>query len=323
MGDAMIRLAMLAASLALGLSGPAVAQTFPDKPIKLITPFPPGGPVDVMARFVAQQLSTRVGQVIVDNRPGAGGTIGAKFAASATPDGYTLLLGSSTTLAAANALYKNPGYDPIKSFEPIVLISSVPFALAVSPSLPVKTVAELVAYAKAHPGKLNYGAPTGALPHLTAEMFKMFAGIDIVHIPYKGAANAITDMLSGQIDLAFEPTSVLIPHIEDGKVRGLATTGKTRSAQLPDLPTMIESGYPDFVSVSWSGLVAPAGTPAAIVGKLNAALNDSLNAADIKATLAKLGADPRGGSPQDFAALIAEETPRWAAVVKAAGVRID
>jgi tripartite-type tricarboxylate transporter receptor subunit TctC len=319
----MIRLAMLAASLALGLAGPAAAQTYPDKPIKLITPFPPGGPVDVMARFVAQQLSTRVGQVIVDNRPGAGGTIGAKFAAGAAPDGYTLLLGSSTTLAAANALYKNIGYDPIKSFEPIVLISSVPFALAVSPALPVKTVAELVAYAKAHPGKLNYGAPTGALPHLTAEMFKMFAGIDIVHIPYKGAANAITDMLSGQIDLAFEPTSVLIPHIEDGKVRGLATTGRTRSAQLPDLPTMIESGYPEFVSVSWSGVVAPAGTPAAIVAKLNAALNDSLNSPDIKATLAKLGADPRGGSPQDFAALIAEETPRWAAVVKAAGVRID
>jgi tripartite-type tricarboxylate transporter receptor subunit TctC len=319
----MIRLAMLAASLALGLAGPAAAQTYPDKPIKLITPFPPGGPVDVMARFVAQQLSTRVGQVIVDNRPGAGGTIGAKFAAGAAPDGYTLLLGSSTTLAAANALYKNIGYDPIKSFEPIVLISSVPFALAVSPALPVKSVAELVAYAKAHPGKLNYGAPTGALPHLTAEMFKMFAGIDIVHIPYKGAANAITDMLSGQIDLAFEPTSVLIPHIEDGKVRGLATTGRTRSAQLPDLPTMIESGYPEFVSVSWSGVVAPAGTPAAIVAKLNAALNDSLNSPDIKATLAKLGADPRGGSPQDFAALIAEETPRWAAVVKAAGVRID
>jgi tripartite-type tricarboxylate transporter receptor subunit TctC len=319
----MIRLAMLAASLALGLTGPLAAQSYPDKPIKLITPFPPGGPVDVMARFVAQRLSASVGQVIVDNRPGAGGTIGAKFAAAAAPDGYTLLLGSSTTLAAASALYKNIGYDPIKSFEPIALISSVPFALVVAPSLPAKNVAEFVAYAKAHPGKLNYGAPTGALPHLTAEMFKMFAGINIVHIPYKGAANAITDMLSGQIDLAFEPTSVLIAHIEAGKVRGLATTGKTRSAQLPDLPTMIESGYPDFVSVSWSGLVAPAGTPAAIVAKLNAAINGSLNAADTKATLAKLGADPRGGSPQDFAALIAEETPRWAAVVKAAGVRID
>jgi tripartite-type tricarboxylate transporter receptor subunit TctC len=319
----MIRLALLAASLAFGLAGPAAAQSYPDKPIKLITPFPPGGPVDVMARFVAQQLSASVGQVIVDNRPGAGGTIGAKFAASAAPDGYTLLLGSSTTLAAATALYKNIGYDPAKSFEPIALISSVPFALAVAPSLPVKNVAELVAYAKAHPGKLNYGAPTGALPHLTAEMFKMFAGIDIVHIPYKGAANAITDMLSGQIDLAFEPTSVLIPHIEAGKVRGLATTGKTRSPQLPDLPTMIESGYPDFVSVSWSGVVAPAGTPAAIVAKLNAAINASLNAADTKATLAKLGANPGGGSPQDFAALIAEETPRWAAVVKTAGVRVD
>jgi tripartite-type tricarboxylate transporter receptor subunit TctC len=319
----MIRLAMLAASLALGLAGPAAAQSYPDKPIKLITPFPPGGPVDVMARFVAQQLSASVGQVIVDNRPGAGGTIGAKFAASAAPDGYTLLLGSSTTLAAATALYKNIGYDPAKSFEPVALISSVPFALVVAPSLPVKNVAELVTYAKAHPGKLNYGAPTGALPHLTAEMFKMFAGIDIVHIPYKGAANAITDMLSGQIDLAFEPTSVLIAHIEAGKVRGIATTGKIRSAQLPDLPTMIESGYRDFVSVSWSGLVAPAGTPAAIVAKLNAAINASLNAADTKATLAKLGADPGGGSPQDFAALIAEETPRWAAVVKAAGVRVD
>jgi tripartite-type tricarboxylate transporter receptor subunit TctC len=322
-GAIMNRRTVLAALILCCIGNAGAAQTYPDKPIRLITPFPPGGPVDVMARFVAQQLSVSVGQVIVDNRPGAGGTIGAKVAAGAEPDGYTLFLGSSTTLAAASALYKNIGYDPVKSFAPIALISSVPFALVVAPSLPVKSVAELVAYAKAHPGKLNYGAPTGALPHLTAEMFKMFAGVDIVHIPYKGAANAITDILSGQIDLAFEPTSVLIAHIEDGKVRGLATTGSTRSAQLPGLPTMIESGYPDFVSVSWSGLLAPAGTPAAIVARLNGAINDSLGSAETKATLAKLGAEPRGGSPQDFAALIAQETPRWAAVVKAAGVRID
>ena len=257
---------------------PASAQPYPNHPIKLIVPFAPGGPVDVMARLVAERLSQSLGTVIVDNRPGAGGSIASRFAAAAEPDGYTLLFGSSTTLAAGPALYRNLGYDPIKSFTPVAMISSVPFALVVAPALPVRNVAELVAYAKAHPGKLNYGAPTAALPHLTAEMFKTAAGIDIVHVPYKGAATAITDLLGGQIDLAFEPFSVLLGHIHEGRLRALAVTGATRSAELAQMPTMIESGFAGFTSVSWSGIAAPAGTPAEIVARLNAAVNAGIAA---------------------------------------------
>jgi tripartite-type tricarboxylate transporter receptor subunit TctC len=306
-----------------GAAAPAGAEPYPNRPIKLIAPFPAGGPVDVMARLVADRLSQNLGTVVVDNRPGAGGTIGSRFASQAEPDGYTLLFGSSTTLAAGTALYKNLGYDPVRSFTPVAMIASVPFALVVAPSLPVKDVAELIAYAKQHPGKLNYGAPTGALPHLTAEMFKTAAGIDIMHVPYKGAANAITDLLAGQIDLAFEPYSVLLGHIREGRVRALAVTGATRSAELPDLPTMIESGLAGFTSVSWSGVVAPTGTPAEIVARLNAAVNAGIAAPDTQARLARLSAAPMTGTPADFAALIAAETPKWAAVVKAAGIKIE
>jgi tripartite-type tricarboxylate transporter receptor subunit TctC len=239
-------LALLTALAAFGMLATAVrAETYPTRPIKLIVPFPPGGPVDVMARVVVQRLSTSLGQVIIDNRPGAGGTLGSRAAAMAEPDGYTLLFGSSTTLAAGPALYRNPGYDPVKSFVPVGMISSVPFVLAVAPHLPTRTVAELVAYAKANPGKLNFGAPTGTLPHLTGEMLKTRAGIDIIHIPYKGAATAITDVLSGQMDMAFEPISVMVGHVREGKVIPLAVTGATRSPELPNVPTMIESGYPE------------------------------------------------------------------------------
>jgi tripartite-type tricarboxylate transporter receptor subunit TctC len=315
---------LVAAALAtLGAVAPACAQTYPSRPIKLITPFPPGGPVDVMARLVADRLSQNLGTVVVDNRPGAGGTVGSRIASSAEPDGYTLLLGTSTTMAAGPALYKNLGYDPIRSFSPVAMVSSVPFALVVAPSLTVKTVGELIAYAKARPGKLNYGAPTGTLPHLTAEMFKFAAGLDIVHVPYKGAATAITDLLSGQIDLAFEPFSVLLGHIHEGRVRALAVTGATRSAELPDIPTMIESGLAGFTSVSWSGVVAPIGVPPEIVAKLNAAVNAGIATPDTQARLARLGAAPMTGTPADFVGLIAAETPKWAAVVKAAGIRIE
>jgi tripartite-type tricarboxylate transporter receptor subunit TctC len=301
----------------------ASAQSYPNRPIKLIAPFPPGGPVDVMARFVAQRLSTSLGQVIVDNRPGAGGTIGSKAAAAAEPDGYTLLFGSSTTLAASPALYKNLGYDPVRSFTPVAMISSVPFALVVAPALHARTIQELVAHARQNPGKLNFGAPTGTLPHLTAEMFKSAAAIDIVHIPYRGAANAITDILTGQIDLAFEPTSVLLAHIAEGKVRALAVTSAERMAELPEVPSMIESGFPGFVSVSWTGIVAPAGTPQEIVMTLNAAINAGITGPESKASLAKMGADVKAGTPRDFAAMIASEIPKWAAVVRSAGIKIE
>ena len=312
-----------AIAVLIGTVAPLQAQTYPSRPIKLIAPFPPGGPVDVMARLVAQRLSETFGTMIVDNRPGAGGTIGSRGAAAAEPDGYTLLFGSSTTLAAGPALYKNIGYDPVKSFAPVAMISSVPFAIVVSPSLPVHSVAELIADAKQHPGKLNYGAPTGALPHLTGEMFKAATGVDIVHIPYKGAAMAMTDLIGGQVEVAFEPVSVLLGHIADGSVRVLAIADATRSPDLPDVPTMIESGYPGVISVSWSGIVAPAGTPATIVAKLNAAVNAVIAAPETRATLAKLGATPKAGTPEELGAYIAAETPKWAAVVKAAHISVE
>ena len=306
-----------------GAAAPAGAQSYPSRPIKLITPFTPGGPVDVMARLVADRLSQSLGTVVVDNRPGAGGTIGSRFVAAAEPDGYTLLLGTSTTLAASPALYRSIGYDPIKSFAPVAMVASVPMALVVAPSVPAKTVGALIAYAKQHPGKLNYGAPTGVLPHLTAEMFKHAAGVDIVHVPYKGAATAINDLLSGQIDLAFEPYSVLLGHIHEGRVRALAVTGAARSAELPDTPTMIESGLAGFTSVSWSGVVAPTGTPAEIITRLNTTVNAGVATPETQARLARLGAAPMIGTPAEFAALIAAETPKWAAVIKAAGIRIE
>ena len=317
-------LLFVTATMLAAIAAPADAQApYPSRPIRLIVPFPPGGPVDVMARFVVQRLGTNLGQIIIDNRPGAGGTLGSKAASLAEPDGYTLLFGSSTTLAAGPSLYRHLGYDPLKSFVPVGMISSVPFVLALAPHVDAKSLGELVAYAKAHPGKLNFGAPTGTLPHLTMEMFKLRAGVDIVHIPYKGAATAITDVLSGEMDMAFEPISVMVGHVREGKIRPLAVTGAERSAELPEVPTVIESGYPGFVSLSWTGIVAPAGTPPEIIARINAVIIDAFRAKDAQEGLARLGAEPKFGTPESFGAMIAAEIPKWAEAVRAAGVRLD
>ena len=316
-------LTLLVAAFATGLVAAAHAQPYPSRPIKMIVPFPPGGPVDVMGRVVVQRLSVSLGQVVIDNRPGAGGTLGSRAAAMADPDGYTLLFGSATTLAAAPALYSNAGYDPVKSFAPVGMISSVPFVLAVAPHVRARTVAELVALAKASPGKLNFGAPTGTLPHLTSEMLKLRAGIEIVHIPYRGAASAITDMLSGQMDMAFEPISVMVGHVREGKVIPLAVTWATRSPELPDVTTMVESGYAGFVSMSWTGVVAPAGTPPDVVAKINRAIIESFRSNEAAESLARLGAEPNFGTPESFGATIAAEIPKWAETVRAAGIRLD
>ncbi len=298
-------LLFVTAMMLAAITAPANAQApYPSRPIRLIVPFPPGGPVDVMARFVVQRLGTNLGQIIIDNRPGAGGTLGSKAASLAEPDGYTLLFGSSTTLAAGPSLYRHLGYDPLKSFVPIGMISSVPFVLALAPHVDAKSLGELVTYAKAHPGKLNFGAPTGTLPHLTMEMFKLRAGVDIVHIPYKGAATAITDVLSGEMDMAFEPISVMVGHVREGKIRPLADTGAARSAELPEVPTVIESGYPGFVSLSWTGIVAPAGTPPEIIAHVNAVIIDAFRAEDAQEGLARLGAESKLGTPESFGAMI-------------------
>jgi tripartite-type tricarboxylate transporter receptor subunit TctC len=312
--------------IVLGLAAFAATgvHAYPTKPVKLIVPFAAGGPIDVMGRLVAQWLSSALGQqVVVDNRPGASGAIGTRAAAAAAPDGHTLLVGSVTTLATGPLLTKNPGYDPVKDLVPVALLGRTPFALVVAPRVPATTPQELVAYARANPGKLNFGTPIGTLAHLTGELFRIRTGIDIVVIPYKGAATAVTDVLAGQVDMTFEPTSVLVTHIHDGKVRPLAVTGAARSPRLPQVPTMIESGVARFTSYSWTGILAPAGTPADIVDTLNAAINQGLKSAGMSSSLERLGAEAQAGSPQDFAAFMAEETLKWGAIVKSSGVRLD
>ena len=299
-----------------------LAQSYPSRVIKLIVPFSPGGQPDTIARIVAQHLSGSVGTTIIDNRPGANTTIGTKAAAAAEPDGYTLLFGSSTSLAIAPAL-KAGEYDPIKSFQPIAMISSAPFILVVGPSVPAGTVAEFIAYAKAHPGKLNFAAPTGGPPHLAGEMFKAATGIDIVPVSYRAMNQAFTDLIAGQMDVIFDAPALLLPFIRDGKARALVVMSARRTGDLPDVPTMAESGLPDLSLTVWNGLVAPAGTPEAIVSKLNAAINDGLKSSAIRAALVKLGSEPLIGSPQEFAAFIASEAKKWSDTVRLAGVKME
>jgi tripartite-type tricarboxylate transporter receptor subunit TctC len=302
---------------------PAQAQSYPTKPVRMIVPFPPGGPIDTTARLVGDQMSSALGQsVVIENRPGAGAMIGSKAAAAAEPDGYTLLFGSSGSLAVTPALYKNAGYDPVKSFTPVAAVSSGALVLAVAPSVEAKTVKELVAYAKANPGKLNYGSGTGTPPHVAWGLFKLQTGTDILFVPYQGAAPAITDLLGGRNHMTIDATGVLLAHIRDNKLRALAVTSPTRSAELPDVPTMVESGYPEFLMTFWTGVVAPANTPAAIVTRLNAAINTGLRSTEMKARLASFQVEPKPGSPADFAAFIAAEAKKWADVIAAADIKV-
>ena len=319
-----ILLALLALAVATLHDGAASAQTtYPSRPIKLIVPFPAGGPIDVMARLLSQKLSATFGTVIVENRPGGGGTVGLKAVAAAEPDGYTFLFGGTITLSVVPAVMTAPEGEQIRRMTPVALISSTPFVLIVAPRLPVTTVAELIAYARANPGKLNFGAPAGATPLLVGELFKLRAGIAFTTVPYRGAANTMNDMLSGQIDMVIEPTSVSLAHVHEGKIRPLAVTSRTRSAELPALPTMAESGVPGVIAVSWTGVLGPPGLPAEITARINRAINAALAAEDMKLALSKLGSEPLGGSAQDFAALLAEESPRWLEVVRAAGLKFD
>ncbi len=313
-----------AGSIGIGSVAPGRAQEYPDRSIKLIVPFPPGGPIDTMARVVAQPLGARLKQsIVVENRPGAGGTLAARAVATAEPDGYTLLFGSSGTLAVAPALYRNLDYDPIKSFAPVASVSYLPDLMVVRPDLPARTVQEFVAYAKAHPGQLNYGASLATPPHLLSTLFKTEAGIDVVYIPYKGSAPSVADLLGGRTQWTIDGMTILYPLAKQGRLRPLAVASANRWPELPDVPTLVESGYPDFTLDAWTGVVAPAGTPPAIISKLNAAITADVQSAEFKAGLIKLGALPKPGSPQDFAAFIAEQLPRWAALVKLAGAKIE
>ena len=320
----MLAAAAVAVGLALAVAGPATAQSYPDKPIKMVVPFPPGGPIDTMARLVAQHLSVSLGQqVIVENWPGAGSTIGSKSVATADADGYTLLFGSSGSLAVAPALYASLDFNPTKVFAPIAAVSLLPHVFVVANSVPATTVQEFIAHAKANPGKLNYGAGLGTPPHLLSTLFKEKAGIDIVYIPYKGSAPSITDLLGGRIQMMIDGLTGLYPLVRDGKVRPLAVARPERWPALPEVPTLVESGFPDFVIDAWTGVVAPIGTPPEIIIKLNKAINEGVQSAEMKANLARFSAIPKPGSSQDFTAFLGEEIPKWAAIVKLSGAKVE
>ena len=314
------RRGFLLAAVLVASAGVALAQSYPSRPIKIVVAVIAGGPMDVMGRLVAQQLSATLGPVFVENRAGAGTTLGAKAVASAEPDGYTLLLGNAATLAIGPTLYKSAGYDPLTSFAPVAFIASVPYVMIVSPGVPARTVGELVAYAKAQPGKLSFGVPNAAPPHMLAAWFKALTGTDIVIVPYKGASAVLTDMLAGQIQAGFETTSVLFGHLQEKKIRALAVATRARLPELPEVPTMIESGFPDFIASSWTSVMAPAGTPKDIVGKLNASINAGLNSSQMQARLKQLAADARPGTPEELAAFVAGEIPKWQALAKLTGV---
>jgi len=317
-------LASGAAFAAAAVAAPAWAQAYPSRPIRMIVPFPPGGPIDTMGRMVASDLSERLGQqAIVDNRAGAGSTIGTKLAAAAAPDGYTLLFGSSGSLAVAPALYQSLDIDPLKAFTPVTRVALLPHVFVVSNSLPVKSVKEFVAYAKAHPGQLNYGAGLGTPPHLLSTLLVTKAGISAIYVPYKGAASSITDLLAGRVQFTIDALLSLYPLIKAGKVRALAIARGERWPALPDVPTLVESGYPDFTIDAWTGVAAPAGTPADIVAKLNAAINQGLRSDASKAVLAKFSAIAASGTPEDFHKFLVSELPRWAALVKLAGAKAE
>ena len=310
---------------ALGAVTRAETQPYPARTIKLVVPFGPGGPTDVSARIVAQVVQSGLGpSVVIENRPGAGGAIGTKSVAIAEPDGATLLIGTSATLGVVPALMKNPGYDPIKSFAPVAKVADSTLVLVVPATLPANSVQEFVAYAKANPGRLSFAsAGVGNQTQLLAELFKSKAGLDIVHVPYKSGAEMVTAILGEQVQMAFPDVSILIPLIREGKLKALAVTSASRHPQLPDVPTMIESGIPDYIMTFWSGVVAPAGVPAEIVNRLNTAINDGLTSASVRENLAKVGSVASPGTPQDFADFIAAETRKWSAVARMAGISLD
>ena len=306
------------------MSGTAWAQNYPNKPIRLVVPFPPGGPTDVMARLIAQRLSSTLGSVILENKAGAGGTIGTKAVAAAEPDGYNLLFGGTSTLAINPAVYKDLRYDPVTSFAPVAMVSTSPFVLVVHPSVPVHTVDELVGYAKANPGKVNFGsAGVGTTPHLAGELFKSLTGVDVVHVPYKGGGPVLTDLVAGQIQMTFELTAVLLPLIRAGKLRALAVATEERNPDLPEVPTMIESGVPGCLVSSWFGIVGPAGMPLHVIDRLNLEINRGLRSAEIVASLAQLGSQPKIGTAQEFATLIATEAQRWRTVAKSTAIAVN
>jgi tripartite-type tricarboxylate transporter receptor subunit TctC len=313
---------ILAMALSAFAALSASAQTYPNRPVRIIVPTPAGGPVDVMARILANALPPFLGQnLIVENRASAGNTVGSKIAAAAEPDGYTLLVSAASGLIMSPMVYKNAGYDET-SFAPIALVAETPQVLVAYPSARFNTVGELVAYAKANPGKLNYSTGgAGTLPHLTAELFKQLTGTDIVHVPYKGGGPALIDVVAGQVQFTFDTLGTSLQLIRAGRLKPLAVSNPTRLPELPDVPTMPELGLAPINSGAWVALLAPLATPAPIIARLNRATNDALQAPAMRDALGRLGAEPRGGTPGDLARHMRAEHEKWAPVVAALGLR--
>ena len=308
----------------LAIPGASAADAYPSRPIRIVVPYAVGGATDLITRVVAQSLSQSLAvNVVVENRTGAGGTLATKAVSLADPDGYTLLTATNGPFAIGPAIYKNVGYDPIRSFAPIAYLAGAPDLLVARSDLPVNSLAELFAYAQAHPGQLNYGAGLGTPANLIVEWLKFKSGADIVYIPHKGGAPATTDLLAGQTQLGIEILAPLLPHVRNGRLRPLAVTGAQRSPELPQVPTLIESGFAGAAFMAAFGVVAPAGTPRAIVQKLNTAINASLGSETMKATLAKIGFAAKIGTPEDLADFIAEEMAKWSEIARVTHVKIE
>jgi tripartite-type tricarboxylate transporter receptor subunit TctC len=312
----------LLAALSLAACALAHAQPYPSRPVRIVVPFPPGGPTDIVARLVSQKMTEGLKQpVVVENRAGAGGVLGTEFVAKAPADGYTLLMGTIGGLAVSMSLLPDRGYDTLRDFAPITQAVNVTSILVTHPSVPVKSVQELLALARLHPGKLNYGSSGGGtVTHLAGELLKLMGGVNIIHVPYKGGAPALTAILSGEVDLTYENSLIIVPHIKSGKVRALGVTSAQRSKLLPDLPSVAEA-LPGYGASGWYGLVAPAAIPKDVLARLNAEAVKALRSPDVAERLSGQGAEPAPGSPGDFAAFIRAEIDKWSKVVKAANMK--
>ena len=314
-----------ASLLAALLPGAAHAQGYPNKPIRLIVPYAPGGATDIIGRAAAAELTKTMGQqVIIENRPGSGGNLGAEQVARSAPDGYTLLVSPSSLHGITPFLYTKLPYDPNKDLAPVIVLGSFANVLVMNPSIKANSVSELVALIKASPGKFTYASSgSGSTIHLSGEMFKSMLNLDIAHVPYKGSSPALTDLMGGQVSIMFDNIPSAITFIRSGKLKPLATTGPTRSSSLPELPTMIEAGFPGYISTAWFGIVAPAGTPKEIIARINAEGQKVTKSPDFIKRMNELGYDIVGGSPEQMAAMIQEELKRWGPVVKSSGAQVD
>ena len=316
---------LILALAATALCTSALVQAWPAKPIRIVVPFPPGGGTDIIARETSQRVAAATGWTfVIDNKPGAGGNLGVDAAAKSPADGYTIVIGQSSNLAINPTLYAKLPYDSQKDLAPIILLANAPLVMVTGTNSAYKTLADAVAAAKAKPGHVNFASPgNGTVAHLTGELFQKAAGIQTQHIPYKGANLALTDVISGNVELYMSSVPTLIGHIKQGKLRALAVTSAKRVDDLPNVPTINESGYKGFDAATWFGLLAPAGTPKEVISKLNAEFNKALKLPELSKRLSDEGADPAGGTPEQFAALIRDEIPRWGKVVKESGAKID